>query len=73
MGTTRRYLSLLALLAALLLVGCESTPPVEGSSGDTPPKEAVLPPGPNPGGNVRSSPYYPSLPSEVERADYRYW
>jgi hypothetical protein len=69
-----RILCLLAvLLGGMLLVGCETTEPAptRDSTGDE--SGARSTDAPPLGGNVRSSPYYPGLPSEIERADHRYW
>ena len=58
---------MLAWMAALSLVfagGCETTSTGGGEATGGARKE---------GGNVRSNPFHPPMPSEIERADYRYW
>ena len=56
------------LVDALEILNEALTPPVEIAE-EKAHSEEPLPPG----RNVRSSPFFPRLSSEVERADHRYW
>jgi hypothetical protein len=67
-----------ALLAILLVAGCQTAPADDGPPTARPAATpAAAPAGeealPRAGGNVRSPPCLPPVPSEINTADYRYW
>lgn len=67
MSTRIRHLRLAMLVAACagMLCGCQSTESYQDENGN----EIVRPEG----GNPRRKPFHPTVPSEINRADYRYW
>jgi len=66
----RRPSLLVLAISCLLFAGCQTTeaPPGQDADGTESTAERR-----KEGGSVRSSPFNPPVPSEVERADYRFW